>query len=116
MIASVAKLEKTSNAPTSPGCLSTLPPYATHAAKSTAATIPATASPNSTISRIDMRRAAACCSKKFMRGTPISAGDPGVRPSELHLRRRAHLRLVGRGYFEQRRWRELEHAGDDARW
>src|SRR4249919_2414289 len=114
MIASVTNDVNVRSAPTSPGCLFALPPYTTNMAKSNASTMPVTANANNTTSRTDARRAAAWCSKKFM--APCSPADGGRRgASELHLRRRAHLRLVGGRNLEQRGGRELEHASDHAR-
>ena len=116
MIARVASVAAKSSAPTSPGCLCAPPPKAMYAAKSTATTMPTTAIANSTTSRVDARRAAAWCSKKFIGSPGLGTADsdpqtarasdasanpwsrithPG--PSELHLRRLAHLGLVGRG-------------------
>ena len=57
IVASVARL-KNATAPAER--------IATHATASTASTMPATASANSTTRRVDARRAAAWCSKKFM--------------------------------------------------
>src|SRR5690606_8175531 len=80
-------------------------PLASHTTTSTAPTMAATASVNSSTSRVELRRAASWCSKKF------KAAPAG---SELHLRRLAHLRPVG-GDLQQRRRAEAEGVGQQHR-
>src|SRR5688572_14641147 len=139
MIASVASVVNTSITPTSPGRAS---PRANiiHTAKSTANTMPATASANSSTRREDWRRATAWCSKKFiyaapsicnpednapaLPGTHARAAKSSPPPSNPlpRLRRELELHfgcspdlclLLGRN-LKQRGGSEIEHAGDDA--
>src|SRR5207342_871881 len=127
MTPSVSSEVKTSIAPVSPGRGSELA-NTSHTAISTAVTIPATASANSSTSHVALRRAAAWCSKKFIsrrQGQPVirSRGNGHCAPadgsripgSELDLRRRPHLGLLSGRDLQQRRGREIEHAGDDTR-
>src|SRR5690606_33597631 len=75
-------------------------PHASQTATSTASTMPTTARPNSTSSRVETRRACAWRSKKFT--------------SELDLRRRADGRLLVGRDLEQRGLPEAEVVGDQA--
>src|SRR3546814_8129951 len=87
------------------------PPNTASMTRSIATTMARTASANSSTSRVEVRRALAWCSKKFIQETEL--GIPGF--SELDLRRRPHLLLLLGGDLQQRGRGEVEHAGDDAR-
>ena len=80
-------------------------PVAAQVTMSTAATIPITASANRSTRRDELRRAAACCSKKFIQKRPHPGPLPrtgeGVLSSELHFRRGAHFGLLVRRDIQQ---------------
>src|SRR5690606_16412749 len=96
--------------------ISTLPVTASTSTPITA-TIAPTASPNSSNSRPELRRASAWCSKKFMpfpcvHAHAATAAGHSARPqSELDLRRLAHLFALFQRDVQQGGRGEIEHAG-----